>query len=80
MLSSVLNSKRAIQVNIEIMRTFVSYRMKLLENDDLRKEINLLDKKNNNSFSFLLKKIDTLTPLKIKKPHKQVGFKRKNQL
>lgn len=79
MLSSVLNSKRAINANIEIIRAFVSYRAKLLENDDLRKEIKLLDKKINNSFRFLLKKIDALTPGITRKPHKQVGFKRKDQ-
>ena len=65
MLSSVLNSKRAIQANIEIMRAFVSYRVKLLENDELRKEIKILDKKINNSFKFLLNKIDPLTPGKF---------------
>lgn len=79
MLSSVLNSKKAIQANIEIMRVFVSYRSKMLENNDLRKEIARLDKKINNSFRFLLKKIDALTPSIMKKPHRQVGFKRKDQ-
>lgn len=79
MLSSVLNSRRAIHANIEIMRAFVSYRSKLLENDDLRKEIKLLDRKINNSFRLLLKKIDALTPAKTQKPHKMVGFKRKDQ-
>ncbi len=41
MLSSVLNSEKAIQVNIEIMRAFAQYRSLLIENKDLRKEINL---------------------------------------
>lgn len=53
MLSSVLNSSKAIQENIEIMRAFVSYRSKMLENNNLRKEIARLDKKINNSFKFL---------------------------
>jgi len=79
MLSSILTSRRAIQANIEIMRAFVSYRSKLLENEDLRKEIKLLDRKINNSFRFLLKKIDALTPSKTQKPHKMVGFKRKGK-
>ena len=79
MLSSILTSRGAIQANIEIMRAFVSYRSKLLENEDLRKEIKLLDRKINNSFRFLLKKIDALTPSKTQKPHKMVGFKRKGK-
>ncbi len=79
MLSSVLNSKRAIYANIEIMRAFVSYRAMMIENKELRKEIIRLDKKINNSFKFLLKKIDALTPVLTKPPRKTVGFKRKDQ-
>ena len=79
MLSSVLNSKRAIYANIEIMRAFVSYRTIMIENKELRKEIIRLDKKINNSFKFLLRKIDALTPVLTKPPRKTVGFKRKDQ-
>ena len=39
MLSSVLRSKRAIQVNIQIMRAFTQLRQMLLSNEDLRKEL-----------------------------------------
>jgi len=39
MLSSVLNSKRAIQVNIQIMRTFTRLRVMLIEHKDLQKQI-----------------------------------------
>ena len=39
MLSSVLNSKRAIQVNIQIMRVFTRLRQILLSNKDLRREL-----------------------------------------
>jgi hypothetical protein len=35
MLSSVLRSKKAISINIEIMRTFARYRAMLMGNDDL---------------------------------------------
>lgn len=37
MLSGILNSNRAIYVNIQIMRTFTQLRHMLLENADLRK-------------------------------------------
>ena len=79
MLSSVLNSKKAIYANIEIMRAFVAYRAKMIENSELRKEIIRLDKKINSSFKFLLKKIDALTSGIARKPRKQVGFKRNDQ-
>lgn len=40
MLSSVLNSKRAIQVNIQIMRTFTKLREILITHKDLERKIN----------------------------------------
>jgi hypothetical protein len=39
MLSSALKSERAVQVNIQIMRTFTKLREALLDNKDLRKEL-----------------------------------------
>jgi hypothetical protein len=79
MLSSVLHSKRAIYANIEIMRAFVYYRAMMIENKELRNEIIRLDKKINNSFKLLLRKIDALTPILTQPPRKAVGFKRKDQ-
>ena len=79
MLSSVLNSKRAIYANIEIMRAFVSYRAMMIENKELRNEMIRLDKKINYSFKFLLRKIDALTPVLTQQARKTVGYKRKDQ-
>ena len=79
MLSSVLNSKRAIYANIEIMRAFVSYRAMIFENKELRNEIIRLDKKISISFKFLLNKIDELKLVLPQGPRKMVGFKRKDQ-
>jgi len=45
MLSSVLNSKRAIQVNIEIMRAFVRLRQMLASNAGLARKLATLEKK-----------------------------------
>jgi len=45
MLSSVLRSKRAIQVNIEIMRAFVRLRQILASNKELAKRLDELEKK-----------------------------------
>jgi hypothetical protein len=77
MLSSVLTSPKAIQMNIEIMRAFARYRSILLENMELRKEIKAIDQKLNEAFKFLLSKIDALAP--VIKERKQIGFKTKNK-
>ena len=58
MQSSVLNSEKAIQVNIEIMRAFDQYRSLLIESKDSRKELKALNDKINQIFRFLLEKID----------------------
>ena len=44
MLSSVLNSKRAIEVNLQIMRVFVKLREMLSTHADLRKKVKQLEK------------------------------------
>ena len=74
MLSSVLNSKKAIQINIEIMRAFSAYRALILESKDFKKEIKKLDGKINEAFRYLLKKIDALSPRYLDR--KKVGYKR----
>ena len=45
MLSSVLNSERAVQVNIAIMRAFVKLREMIASHKDLAKQLNALEKK-----------------------------------
>lgn len=78
MLSSVLNSEKAIQVNIEIIRAFAKYRALLVESKDLRKELQALDDKINQIFKFLLQKIDALSQKQLSPPVK-VGYKRKDE-
>jgi len=75
MLSAVLTSKKAIQINIEIMRAFSRYRALLLENKELKQAINILDRKPNRNFRFLLDKIDALAPRYTDR--KKIGFKPK---
>ena len=77
MLSSVLRSKKAIHINIEIMRSFAHYRAMLKENDELRKEIKQIDSKLNDAFQYLLGKIDALHQKKSK--IKPVGYKYRNK-
>lgn len=47
MLSSILNSERAIAVNIQIMRVFTKIKTLIKNNDELLKKLNELEKKGN---------------------------------
>jgi hypothetical protein len=51
MLSSVLHSERAIQVNIAIMRAFVQLRERIGSNKRLARRLNELEKKYDSQFS-----------------------------
>jgi len=74
MLSSVLRSEKAIQINIEIMRAFARYRALLRQNEEMKNEIRILDEKLNKAFRYLLKKLDELHQ-KRNEPRKPIGFK-----
>ena len=50
MLSSILRSKRAIQVNIEIMRAFVNLRQILASHVELAGKLEALEKKYDSQF------------------------------
>jgi hypothetical protein len=50
MLSSVLRSKRAVQVNVEIMRAFVRLRRMLASNEDLARKLDALEKEYDSQF------------------------------
>lgn len=75
MLSSVLNSKRAVQVNIEIMRAFVNLRQMLSSNAELARRLNALEKKYDAQFKAVFDAIRQLMiPPEPKK--KNIGFRR----
>lgn len=75
MLSSVLRSKRAIQVNIAIMRTFVKLRELLSTNKDLAKKLAQLEKKYDSQFKVVFEAIKNLMqhPPETKKEY--IGFR-----
>jgi len=76
MLSSVLKSKRAIQVNIQIIRTFTKLREILLTHKDLQNKIEKMEKKNEENFSVIFKIINKLIATDPKdKELKIIGFK-----
>ncbi len=73
MLSSVLRSKRAIQVNIEIMRAFVRFRQIIASNRELAKRMGELEKKYDTQFKVVFDAIRQLiTPPETKK--RPIGF------
>jgi hypothetical protein len=74
MLSSVLNSKRAVQVNIDIMRAFVRLRKWLSEREDISMWIRKLETKYDKQFKLVFETIQKLiAPPGI--PKKRIGFK-----
>lgn len=73
MLSSVLNSYRAIQVNIEIMRVFTRLRNLLISNNGLKQKIEAMEKKYDHQFKVVFDAIrELLTP--PEKPKRRIGF------
>lgn len=74
MLSSVLNSERAIGVNIEIMRAFVRLRQMLASNVELARKLDQLEKKYDRQFKLVFDAIrELMTPAPPKR--KQIGFR-----
>jgi hypothetical protein len=74
MLSSVLNSERAIRVNIAIMRAFVQLRQILASHEDLRRKLSELEKKYDSQFKVVFDAIrQMMTP--ADPPRKEIGFK-----
>ena len=73
MLSSVLRSSRAVEVNIAIMRTFVQLRRLMDSNRDLARKIDALEKKYDEQFSDVFAAIKRLIG-KPESPRKRIGF------
>ncbi|MBI5746037.1 MAG: ORF6N domain-containing protein [Nitrospirae bacterium] len=78
MLSSVLNSERAVKVNIEIMRAFVRLRQMLASNAELSRKLNAIEKKYDAQFKVVF---DAIRQLMIPPDPKrrQIGFHREKE-
>jgi hypothetical protein len=74
MLSSVLRGKRAVRVNIEIMRAFVRLRRMLQANTVLARQLRDLEKKYDSQFKVVFDAIRQLMVPADKKRHR-IGFK-----
>ena len=73
MLSSVLRSKKAIDVNIAIMRTFVKLRQILATNDVLRRKIEAMERKYDEQFKFVFNLLSEMA-LAEEKPKPKIGY------
>src|SRR3989338_512461 len=73
MLSSVLNSERAILVNIQIIRTFTKLREMIESHKDLKTKIENMEKKYDVQFQIVFEAIKKLIEPEIR-PKRKIGF------
>jgi hypothetical protein len=74
MLSSVLNSELAIQLNIHIIRTFIRIRELILTHKDLQKQIENMGKKYDRKFQVVFEAIRQLLEPKPNPNKQPIGF------
>ncbi len=74
MLSSVLKSKRAVQVNIAIMRAFVELREMLGSHKDLARKLEAMEKKYDSQFKVVFDAIRELMKPPEMPPKRKIGF------
>jgi hypothetical protein len=74
MLSSVLRSERAVQVNIEIMRAFVKLRRLLATHEDLARKLAVLERKYDRQFRVVFDAIRELMTPPEPNPRRRIGF------
>jgi hypothetical protein len=78
MLSSVLRSQRAIQVNIEIMRAFIRLRQMLASHVELARKLDALEKRYDAQFKQVFEAIRQLmAPPGLKR--RSIGFRKRDE-
>lgn len=75
MLSSVLNSKRAIMVNIQIMRTFARLKEMIISHKDLQRKIDDMEKKYDHQFKIIFDALRNLLEPGIPR-RRRIGFQK----
>lgn len=78
MLSSVLNSKKAVLVNISIMRTFIKLRSFLAMESSLESKVNKLEQGTNKLFKVVFERLDSVEEIvetKLPAKRKRIGLK-----
>ena len=73
MLSSVLNSDRAIQVNIQIMRAFTKLRQMLGAHKEFKRKLEEMEKKYDENFRIVFEALKQLIE-EDEKPKKKIGY------
>lgn len=73
MLSSVLRSKRAIQVNIQIMRTFTRLREMIRSHEAIWKKLTEMEEKYDGQFQAIFEVIRQMVA-EEEKPKRKIGF------
>ena len=73
MLSGILNSDKAIEVNIQIMRAFIKLRHMILEHDELKRELDELRKEMNERFQIVFTVLDKLVS-EDEETKRKIGF------
>ncbi len=78
MLSSVLRSERAVQVNIEIMRAFVEVRRWMLDHEELANKIAAMERRYDAQFADVFAAIRRLLvpPARKQRP---IGYRRDSE-
>ena len=79
MLSSVLKSERAIQVNVQIMRAFVQLRGILAAHADLARRLDELEAKYDREFAVVFQAIRELMAEPDEAPKGRIGFQRRRE-
>jgi len=79
MLSGILNSDRAIAVNIQIMRTFTKLRHMISDNEDLKREFAELRGQTDKRFQIVFETLDQLLTVDVKEK-KKIGFMVKEKI
>jgi hypothetical protein len=80
MLSSVLNSEKAIQVNIVIIRTFVLLRQVAISYNELADKIKKLEKKYHKDFKQIFQALDFLLSKKQQEKQKEEDYKNRKRI
>ena len=75
MFSTVLNSERAVQVNIAIMRAFVNLRAIALSHKDLLEKVSSMENKYDDKFKVVFAAIKKLMEPPALPPKRRIGFK-----
>lgn len=78
MLSSVLKSKRAVAVNVQIMRTFIRLREYMRDNSDIRRKLEALERRYDDQFQVVFDAIRKILQYDADDKRRTIGFDTEN--